>query len=61
MMLEELGLVVNDSSPFLGGVVTFFAFAIFGLFPMIPYIIGVGINNDENSQYMILAIIIGSI
>jgi hypothetical protein len=61
MMLEELGLVVNDSSPILGGVVTFFAFAIFGLLPMIPYIIGVGINKDENSQYMVLTIIIGAI
>ena len=61
MMLEELGLVVDDSSPFFGGVITFFAFAIFGLLPIIPYIIGVGLNGDDKSQYIVISIIIGAI
>jgi VIT1/CCC1 family predicted Fe2+/Mn2+ transporter len=55
MMLEELGLVVDDSSPFWGGVVTFFAFAIFGLLPLIPFIIGA----SDKTQYTYWAIIIG--
>lgn len=59
MMLEELGLVVDDSSPFWGGVVTFFAFAIFGLLPLIPYIIGTGFGHDNQTQYTYWAIAIG--
>ena len=39
MMLEELGLAVEDSSPAINGVVTFFAFVIFGIFPLLPYLI----------------------
>ena len=54
MMLEELGLVVDDSSPLWGGVVTFFAFAIFGLLPLIPYII------DSSKHYALIATLIGA-
>ena len=61
MMLEELGLVVDDSSPFWGGVVTFFAFAIFGLLPLIPYIIGAGFSHDYTHQYTVIATIIGAV
>jgi VIT1/CCC1 family predicted Fe2+/Mn2+ transporter len=53
--------VVDDSSPFWGGVVTFFAFAIFGLLPLIPYIIGAGFGHDNQTQYTFWAIIIGVI
>jgi hypothetical protein len=56
-----LGLVVDDSSPFWGGIVTFFAFAIFGLLPLIPYIIGAGFNHDDATQYSLIATIIGAL
>jgi hypothetical protein len=46
MMLEELGLVVDDSNPLIGGFITFCAFILFGLLPLIPYIIGAGIAHD---------------
>jgi hypothetical protein len=42
MMLEELGLVDSDSSPFWNGVVTLGAFVLFGFLPLIPYVIGAG-------------------
>lgn len=56
-----MGLVVDDSSPLWGGVVTFFAFAIFGLLPLIPYIIGAGFNHDDQTQYTVIATIIGAL
>lgn len=48
-----MGLVVDDSSPLYGGIVTFFAFAILGLLPLIPYII------DDSKQYALISISIG--
>jgi hypothetical protein len=47
MMLEELGLVVDDSSPLLGGIVTLLAFCICGVMPLIPYIVGTGVKKDD--------------
>jgi VIT1/CCC1 family predicted Fe2+/Mn2+ transporter len=44
-----------------GGVVTFFAFAIFGLLPLIPYIIGTGFSHDDTHQYTVLATVIGAV
>lgn len=54
-------MVVDDSSPFWGGVVTFFAFAIFGLLPLIPYIISAGFNHDDEKQFLLIAIIVGGV
>lgn len=55
MMLEELGLAVDDSSPAINGVVTFFSFVIFGLFPLLPYIIDRATHSDPQ------ALLIGSL
>lgn len=54
MMLEELGLAVEDGSPAINGVVTFFAFVIFGLFPLLPYLIDRATHSDPQ------ALLIGS-
>lgn len=42
MMVEELGLMPPDESdnPAKNGLVTFFAFALFGFVPLLPYVIG---------------------
>jgi VIT1/CCC1 family predicted Fe2+/Mn2+ transporter len=40
MMLEELGLVVDDSNYVLNGFVNFFSFVILGFIPLIPYFVG---------------------
>jgi VIT1/CCC1 family predicted Fe2+/Mn2+ transporter len=42
MMVEELGMLPPspDESPAMGGLVTFLAFLIFGIIPLLPYVIG---------------------
>jgi VIT1/CCC1 family predicted Fe2+/Mn2+ transporter len=61
MMLEELGLAVVD--PILAikcGIMTFFAFLIFGILPVIPYIVTSGIMK-QSTQPWIAAIVIGAV
>ena len=55
MMLEELGLAVDDSSPAINGVVTLFSFIIFGLFPLLPYLIDRATHSEPQ------ALLIGSV
>lgn len=47
MMLEELGLAVDDSSPAINGAVTFVAFVVFGIFPLLPYLITQATNSPK--------------
>ena len=46
---------MDDSSPAINGVVTLFAFIIFGLFPLLPYLIDRATHSDPN------ALLIGSL
>jgi len=39
MMVEELGLLPSDESPIKGSLVMFFSFALFGLVPLLPFIV----------------------
>ncbi len=39
MMVEELGIVGDDESPLLSAVVTFLSFAVFGLVPLLAYVL----------------------
>lgn len=51
MMLEELGMVVEEEAVARKrGVVTFVAFAIFGSVPALPYIISAGIIGSGDQQ-----------
>lgn len=61
MMLEELGLVVDDSNPFWNGVVTLISFIAFGFLPMVPYVISAGINQDDHTQFLLICLIIGGV
>jgi len=47
MMVEELGLLPSDESPIKNGLVTFISFFLFGLVPLIPFIVG-RIANTSN-------------
>ena len=38
MMIEELQLLAGEENPFTNSIITFFSFAIFGFFPLIPTI-----------------------
>lgn len=56
MMLEELGLVVDDSNPIVNGIVNTISFMILGFIPLIPYLVA-KIRNDEDHHYLwVLAI-----
>ena len=46
MMLEELGLVVDDSNPIINGIVNTCSFMILGFLPFIPYLVA-KIRGDE--------------
>lgn len=52
MMLEELGLVVEDSNPMIGGLVNFLAFIFLGFIPLIPYFVGYYARNDDSTHYL---------
>ncbi|CAD8149149.1 unnamed protein product [Paramecium octaurelia] len=40
MMVEELGLMSIDEHPIKDAIVTFFSFGLFGLMPLLPFIVG---------------------
>lgn len=41
MVQEELGLPIATSSPFRAAIMTFFAFVIIGVFPLLPFVISI--------------------
>lgn len=53
MMLEELGLAVEEGNPVVNGIVTFFSFAIFGFFPIIPYVVAKALDNHYKAMLLI--------
>lgn len=60
-MLEELGLVVDDSNPMWNGLITFLSFALFGFVPIIPYVIGWGIKKDDTTQYLWISLVLAGV
>lgn len=53
MMLEELGLVVEDEDVARkNGIVTFISFMLLGGIPAFPYIISAGIMNQDDPQWI---------
>jgi VIT1/CCC1 family predicted Fe2+/Mn2+ transporter len=59
-MLEELGLVVDDSNPMVNGLITFIAFVVMGFIPLLPYVIGEG-GLHRNQQYLLACLLIGAL
>jgi len=64
MMVEELGLALEDDDesswkgPAKNGGVTFIAFLIFGLVPLISYIIGLAFSNDRDTDTVVFFVAI---
>ncbi|KAM3144160.1 hypothetical protein pb186bvf_003622 [Paramecium bursaria] len=48
MMVEELGIMGINDHPEKDAIVTFFAFTLFGLMPILPYIVGYAADLKEN-------------
>lgn len=59
-MLEELGLVVDDSNPIIGGLINFLSFFILGFMPLIPYFLGYYAKHDNRTHYL-WTIVIGGV
>lgn len=58
MMVEELGLVDSDESPFKNGIVTFVSFVVFGIIPLLPFIVA-KISGLENGLFIASTILTG--
>jgi VIT1/CCC1 family predicted Fe2+/Mn2+ transporter len=48
MMLEELGIVTDDSNPMWNALVTFIAFVMFGFLPILPFVVGEIAGTSDN-------------
>lgn len=60
MMIEELQLIPGEENPLKNSIVTFFSFCIFGLMPLIPFIIA-QVNDIKIGQEFILTAILVSV
>lgn len=58
MMIEELGLSSDEENPFTNSIVTFFAFAIFGLMPLLPFLVAKGQHMEMKVMFVWIAVII---
>lgn len=56
MMIEELQLIPDEENPFKNSLVTFFSFCIFGLMPLIPFLIAAANDLELNGKYTIVTI-----
>jgi VIT1/CCC1 family predicted Fe2+/Mn2+ transporter len=56
MMIEELQLIPDEENPFKNSIVTFFSFCIFGLMPLIPFLIAAANDFSLDSKYIIATI-----
>jgi len=57
-MIEELHLIPDEENPFRNSIVTFFSFCIFGLMPLIPFLIAAANNLEIDGKYTIATITI---
>jgi len=47
MMVEELGIMEENEDPVKNGMVTFFSFVFFGIFPLLPFLIGLAFSDPN--------------
>ena len=58
MMVEELGLSPGDENPIKNALVTFFSFGLFGLIPILPFIVG-RVANLTDGLFIVSTIMTG--
>lgn len=59
MMIEELQLIPDEENPFRNSLVTFFSFCIFGLMPLIPFLVAKTNNIEIDTRFTIAVLVIG--
>lgn len=59
MMVEELGIIENKESPIKNAIVTFFSFAIFGLVPLLSYVVATYIPFIQENTFYLASILTG--
>ena len=60
MMVEELGIVGSDESPFANAVATFFSFAVFGFVPLLTYVVATFVPFLHANSFLIAALLTGA-
>ncbi len=59
MMLEELGIVEDDESPLNNAVATFVSFAVFGVIPLLTYVLGTFSGFAAANQFVMASVLTG--
>ena len=59
MMVEELGIIEDDSSPLKNAVVTFISFIIFGFIPLLTYVVSKFIPFIGSNKFLLAGILTG--
>lgn len=59
MMVEELGMVKDDSSPTKNALVTFGSFAIFGFIPLATYVVSLFVPQVSQNSFLVACILTG--
>lgn len=59
MMVEELGIMESNESPLKNAVVTFFSFALFGLVPILAYVLSLLLGVFTGATFLVACILTG--
>jgi len=59
MMVEELGIVESEESPLKNALVTFVSFGVFGLIPLLAYVLALGIGVFQSATFLVACILTG--
>jgi Integral membrane protein DUF125. len=59
MMVEELGIINENESPIKNAFVTFFSFVVFGIIPILIYVLAIYIPDLGENTFLIACILTG--
>ncbi len=60
MMVEELGIITSDESPFRNALATFLSFAAFGFVPLLTYVLGTFIPVIQSASFLFAGTLTGA-
>ena len=59
MMIEELGIIPSDESPFANAISTFISFALFGFIPIAGYVLALFIPSLDSIRFQLACVLTG--